>query len=314
MKIESAYEKSYEESGKYIDDLNERYQQTIKEINTLKDSGDDSDQIKERIGLLSNLALAYQDAIDNSVPNDVARTDWLKKYTQSSDDLVGDDALYKFRQIKQEAESFNKSLESEILSTYREAHDKGLKIGELSDENINVSALEEIPEIMDRINSAGEKATSTMHEFGDTAQLSGDTEAQAAADLNAAEAVEKLADAERELAEAREERDRAINEKRFADDMYNIAVAGQVEAENQLDEADSENANLRQENNDIIRENIELRQQLAEAEENVSEAEKEGSTAAEEKTQASQKQTEADKEAAEAAKEKAVSSYFCSCS
>lgn len=276
MKIESAYEKSYEESGKYIDDLNARYQQTIKEINKLKDSGDDSDQIKERIGLLSNLALAYQDAIDNSVPNDVARADWLKKYTQSSDDLVGDDALYQFRQIKEEAESFNKSLESEILSTYREVHDKGLEIGELSDDNINVSALEEIPEIMDRINSAGAKATSTMHEFNEASQESDETEQQASADSDAAQAAEQHAEAEEKAAES-------TREGATASEQAAEASQKQAEADNEAAEA---------------------AEKKAESQEKAAEAAEEAAQKEEKASETTEKKTDTDKESTDENKQK----------
>lgn len=175
LKQDTAHGKSYEEAARHIEKLNAQYQQTVSEIEKLKESGDDSTEIKERIGLLSNLAVSYRDAMEYSFPNDVSHGDWLKKYSSlSGNDLYGAEAMHTFKRVKQEADDFKSGLEKGILDTYREAHDHGFENLDLSDAKIKTDALSEIPEIMERITSAGKEATRTMEEEAEATRKAAD--------------------------------------------------------------------------------------------------------------------------------------------
>lgn len=166
MKPESAYSKSYEEIGKHIEKLNAQYEQTVAEIERLREADDGSQEIKEQIGLLENLAVAYQNAIYTSIPNDVSPGSWISRYTNiPREELFGESRKFKYDKIKQGADEFRNGLEQEILDIYRIPHPDDSFLN-LSDEKINTSALSEIPEIMDRITSAGKEATQTMEQFG----------------------------------------------------------------------------------------------------------------------------------------------------
>lgn len=167
MKPESAYGKSYEEAGKHIEKLNAQYEQTVAEIERLREADDGSQEIKEQIGLLENLAVAYHNAINASIPNDVSPGSWISRYTNiSKEELFGDSRKAKYNKIKQGADEFRNSLDRGILDIYKGGNLSNADLVGLSQETINTSALSEIPEIMDRITSAGKEATQTMEQFG----------------------------------------------------------------------------------------------------------------------------------------------------
>ena len=172
MKLESAYGKSYEEAGKHIEQLNAQYKQTVAEIERLREADDGSQEIKEQIGLLENLAVAYQNAIKSSIPNDAFPGDWISKYTNiPRSELFGEDRLYQDRKIRQNATDFRNSLDRGILDIYKNGNLQNEDLIRISQENINTSALSEIPEIMERITSAGKESTQTMKEFNDTVSI-----------------------------------------------------------------------------------------------------------------------------------------------
>lgn len=175
MKPEAAYGKSYEETGRHIEKLNAQYEQTVAEIEKLREADDGSTEIKEQIGLLENLAVAYREAMEHSFPNDVAHGDWLRKYTNlSPKDIYGDSAQNTFDRIKRSAEEFRNQINQSELDTFREATFSNEDLSKLSQETINTSALLEIPEIMERITSAGTEATQTMKEFYSAASGEGE--------------------------------------------------------------------------------------------------------------------------------------------
>ena len=168
MKVDSADGKSYEEIGKHIEKMNAQYEQTIAEIEKLREIDDGSQSIKEQIGLLENLAVAYQNAIKASIPNDVSPGNWISKYTNiPRSEFFGEDRLYRDQKIKQNADQFKESVEQGILDIYKLPHYNEV-FSNISDDVINTSALSEIPEIMERITSAGKEATQTMDEFNNT--------------------------------------------------------------------------------------------------------------------------------------------------
>lgn len=228
MKPETAYGKSYEEAGQHIEKLNAQYEQTVAEIGKLRAADDGSQQIREQIGLLENLAVAYKDAINASIPNDVSPGQWLSKYTNIPRNEYFDDEA-KFDRIKRSAEEFRKSIDQEILDTYRDGPPLPLP----NQEVINTSALSEIQEILERINSAGKEATQTMEQFhaavsekesGDIGSVSNSeveslreqlSQAQADAEAErrrAQDAEEKAADVEREVLGYEHENSQLSNE------------------------------------------------------------------------------------------------------
>lgn len=169
MKPESAYGKSYEEAGKHIEKLNEQYKQTVVEIGKLREVDDGSQGIKEQIGLLENLAVAYAKAIDHSIPDDetddliddfVKSDEWLSKYTNIRDEVSGGNRARQQYELQQDVVDFNERLDQEI----REIR-QGVDFSNISSDVVNTSALSEIPSIMERITSAGKEATQTMEQF-----------------------------------------------------------------------------------------------------------------------------------------------------
>lgn len=175
MDVEAFHGASYEEAGKHIEKLNAEYEQTIAEIDKLRAADDGSPAIKEQIGLLENLAVAYEKAIDHSFPDDVSKEDFLRKYMSlSTDDLYGDERTYRYRRLQEASAEFNKSIQDEMLKIYDTGRLRDVKVPDMTPKT---SALEEMPEILGRIKSAYKETAQAAEGFNDSIGGEGATSA-----------------------------------------------------------------------------------------------------------------------------------------
>lgn len=233
MKPEAASGKSWEEAGQHIEKLNAQYKQTISEIENLRKVDDGSQEIKEQIGLLENLAVAYRAAIDASIPNDVHPGDWISKYTNiPKGELWGDEATFQYSKIKKSAGEFRQEVDRGILDIYRT---QNIDLSNVSQEKVDTSALSEIPAIMERITSAGKEATQTMDQFHASANGEGTGGVGSTTDSEVDSLREQLkqaeadADAESKRASDLEDRLDSANEELRGYDETNGRLSAELE-------------------------------------------------------------------------------------
>ena len=265
-------------------ELKDEFNQTMSEIKALEESGDDSQEIKERIVLLYGLAEAYAKVFNERIPKkyktDQAKQDWLTEYV--GEDAINWDIFTKTDSLYGEAGSRLIDLYSAISDRMDEIYDQNKGVISTEDHERALFLIKQ--EIEARKQLAEQESVEPQQTQEDRPEFIDNTsqiESETSAHRDATDAIEEHNRAEQELNNS------LSNTPEFEDADEYLQSQANADAANEEAEAQEKAA-------DAYRDKADAQRQL-----------EDGSSQSEKATDAAREEAEANKEAAKSAREKA---------
>jgi len=277
-----------------VEELARQYIQTLEEINRIENSGESQEVIKQKIGLLSTLASKQMEAMNTSIPTGVDRNEYLKSAVNF--DFGTDEAVNSLNKVKERAREFADDVKRDFSNIAMEMYKRFPDVDRgrlLNSARTNVSALEELVDVMERIMNASKGASQGTDDLSDSLKKN----------ENAAEGA---ADAEKKEEQATQSGTDATNEKTEADKKGAQAAEEKAKAEKEAAEATRQTAEeqdkAKQEAEELARAEQEALDKTKQAIDEKTQAESE---AADKSKQAAEQQIQAEQEIADATRKAA---------